>query len=125
MQSTVFYKQLFIISLITALIIQLLHAQFPILGDYLFSFISIVFFTVFCVLVYRLHLMATKSTDKSLFSRIFLVSIFLKLMFCILLVVGNLLLAKPDNYYFVLPFFLVYIIYTIFEVNFIIKLAKA
>ena len=124
MNASGFYIKLLLLTLFAVSSSFALDFFFPHFALLNFSLICITFFVVFTVLAFRLHLMAVKSDDKTLFSRIFMVSIFLKLMGCILLVIGHILINKPETYHFVLPFFLIYIVYTIFETLYISRLAK-
>ena len=67
---------------------------------------------------------ASQSTNKQLFTGIIMLSVLLKLALSIAVVVWYHKVFKPQGPLFLLPFFLVYIIYTIFESQFMIKLGK-
>jgi energy-coupling factor transporter transmembrane protein EcfT len=79
----------------------------------------------FCLLSFFLQSKSVLSSNKSLFGNVFLLSIFFKLILCGLLVIAYALIAKPSSVHFILPFFVIYLFYTVFEVYFILKLAKS
>ena len=67
---------------------------------------------------------AAQSTNKQLFTGIIMLSVLLKLVVSITVVFWYHKVFHPQGPLFLLPFFLVYIIYTIFESQFMIKLGK-
>lgn len=124
MDSRTFYTQLSIVSVFVALLLVMLHSTTAIAIHQVFSWISWGFFVLFCIVLYYLAALSTQSTDKGLFARVFLYSIFFKMLFSILIIVAYVLITKTKDMYFVFPFLIVYLFFTIFEVSFITKLSK-
>lgn len=124
MSTKKFYLQLGVLALLVALAMLPMH-QHALIHDYqLFSWISWGFFLLFSVGVFVACSKAAKSENKNLFGQIFLLSIVFKLMICGLLVIAYVLLVKPSSVHFILPFLLIYVSFTIYEVYFVTKLAK-
>ncbi len=119
-----FYVQLGILSLLVALAILPMH-QHTLIHDYQsFSWISWSFFVLFSIGVFWACSKAAKSENGNLFGQVFLLSITFKLMICALLVIAYALFVKPISMHFILPFLLIYVAFTTYEVYFVTKLAK-
>lgn len=124
MSSTSFYKQLLFISLPTTVAMILVH-QLPILKPHMgIGFASLAFFIALSISMFYAGKAAASSPNKNAFTNAFLIFLMLKLFLCASLSIGYLKIAKPDTKLFVLPFFALYIIYTTFEVLFLIKLGQ-
>ena len=124
METKKFYIQLGVLALLVALAILPMH-QHALIHDYQsFSWMSWIFFVFFSIGVFTACSKAAKSENKNLFGQIFLLSIIFKLMICGLLVIGYVLLIKPSSIHFILPFLLIYVAFTVYEVYFVTKLAK-
>ena len=128
-QTTMLFKnfivQLSWLTLLLIILLLVLH-QLPVFQEHqLFSWISLLSFVGFCLLSFFLQSKSVEHSNKSLFGNVFLLSIFFKLLLCAFLVIAYAIFAKPSSVYFILPFFIIYIFYTVFEVYFILKLAKS
>jgi hypothetical protein len=73
---------------------------------------------------YYLAKRAAVSENKSLFHNLIIASVFFKMFLSVIILVIYRKLMQPDSGRFVLPFLLVYFIFTIFETYFMVKLAK-
>ncbi len=120
-----FYSQLAIVSALVALILFFLNFYELFASHQVFSWISLLSFILFCSLLYFVESKAIHAQDKSLFSKLFLISIFFKMLFCVLLIIAYVVISKPDDQYFILPFFVIYLFFTVYEVYFVSKLAKS
>lgn len=119
-----FYLQLILLSLLVAIALYFLH-QLPQLQAYsLLSWISLVFFIVLSAIMYRVGYQAAVSDNKHHFTNTVMGFTIGKMMIAILIILGYLKLAEPETKLFVLPFFGIYLIYTIFETYFMIRLGK-
>lgn len=87
-------------------------------------FLSILFFVCFSILTYRLGHSAAESSNKFAFTQVTFLFLFGKLLFSIVLLVIYKKMASPEDNLFVLPFFLVYLCYTVFETSFMMKLGR-
>lgn len=124
MQSSTFFKQLLYISIPTAVAVYAVH-QIPVLQPHrLLGWLSLLFFIALCIFMFFTGRRAALSQNKNAFTNAFLVFLMLKLFLCGGILIGYLKLTGPDTKLFVLPFFGLYIIYTTFEVFFLIKLGK-
>ena len=88
------------------------------------SWASVAFFVVFSWIVYFFGTKAAQSDNKNDFTRFSLLVIMGKLFLSVFLVIGYVVVAEPANRFVVLPFLPIYVIYTVFETNFMMKLAK-
>lgn len=124
MENSTFYKQLTFISIPAAVIVYLVH-QIPVLQAHsLLGWMSLAFFIGLSLFMFLVGKRAAQSENKNNFTNAFLIFLMMKLFLCGSLMIGYLKLMEPDTKLFILPFFGLYIIYTIFEVFFLIKLGK-
>lgn len=124
MQPTTFFKQLAIITAPTAVAVYFVH-QIPILHPHrLLGWLSLLFFVLISIFMFFAGRAAALSKNKNAFTNAFLGFLMLKLFLCGGIMIGYLKLAEPDTKLFVLPFFGLYIIYTTFEVIYLISLGK-
>ena len=120
-----FYTQLGIISVVVALGLVLLGTNDILASHQSLSWISWGFFILFCSVLYTACSKTANSENKNLFGQLFLVSIFFKMMLSALIIIAYAILQRPSNMYFILPFFGIYLVYTVYEVYFVTKLAKS
>ncbi len=124
MSSATFLKQLGIISLLTAALLFWVN-QFPVLAEHaILSWSIFLFFVVLCFLIFSLSKKAVKSKNKHQFTNVFLIFLTIKLLFSAGIILGYAKVVEPSSKLFVAPFFGLYLIYTIFEVYFLIRLAN-
>lgn len=91
----------------------------------LLSWISWCFFVVICVIAYWLGLKAYSSHNKNDFTNLFIVLITAKMFFSLFTILIYKILAEPENKLFVLPFLIMYLIFTFFESHVLIKIGKS
>jgi hypothetical protein len=89
------------------------------------SIISFVFFILFSFILFKGGQSASKSKNKQLFSQFFLLATGIKMFLSLAIVLIYFLIVKPSSQYFIIPFFFVYICYTVFEVYFLTKLGNS
>ena len=80
------------------------------------SYFSISFFSLLCLIVHYAGKRAAQSTNKNLLTQLIMIVVFIKLLFCLLIVVGYDRIYQPESNHFIFPFLSLYLIYTIFEV---------
>ena len=124
MTQTQFY--LWLAGLTTGVVgIVFLLLLFPAFGDILpVSLISVGFFVILCITVYYLGNQAAKSDNKYVLTRLILGLVFIKIFACLAIVIVYEKLFEPDTNYYMLPFFLIYLVYTVFEVILLTKANK-
>lgn len=86
--------------------------------------ISQSFFIVLAILSFYLGKYLVKQKNKNLFSQLIVIMMLNKLLFSVAIVVGYFKLKLPTDNLFLLPFFVVYIVHTIFEVSFLTKIGR-
>lgn len=124
MQNSTFFKQLLLVSIPSAIGVYGLH-EIPVLQPHqLLGWLSLLFFILLCIFMFFTGRAAALSKNKNAFTNAFLGFLMLKLFACGGILIGYLKLTEPDTKLFVLPFFGLYLIYTTFEVLFLIKLGK-
>lgn len=120
-----FLKKLAFVSLPLVAVTLVLQNFYPAFAPYApVTWMSIVFFTVFSIAVHFFGNKAAQSENKNDFIRFIMMVIMGKLFLSIFLVVGYVYAVQPANRLVVLPFIPVYIVYTVFETKFLMKLAK-
>ncbi|NRB47567.1 MAG: hypothetical protein HRU41_07825 [Saprospiraceae bacterium] len=119
-----FYQQLILLSLgILAVVLTLgQQAQYSSYID--ISTVSLIFFTLLSIIVFHLGLRMIKSRNKNDFSRLVLGFTGFKMMLSVALVFIYQSVAEPTDRWFVIPFLLIYVLYTIFETYFLMRLGR-
>ncbi len=116
-----FYPWLLGLALFSALFVWGLNQFDGFVSSAPLSLSCIAFFSILCLVVHHVGKSAAKSTNKNLLTQLIMVVVFLKLLFCLMIVVAYDRLYQPENNYFVIPFLFFYVIYTIFEVTILTK----
>jgi hypothetical protein len=124
MDNSIFYKQLTFISIPSAIALYLVHQGTVLQPHAPLAWISLAFFIGLSIFMYFVGKKAALSENKNNFTNAFLIFLMLKLFLCASLMIGYLKMTAPDTKLFVLPFFVLYIIYTTFEVFFLIRLGQ-
>lgn len=88
------------------------------------SAISIVGFTLLSTVMYYAGTNAAKSSNKHDFTNIIMGFTMGKMVLSFMLIFAYLKLMEPEDKIFILPFFSIYLIYTIFETYFMMKLGR-
>lgn len=124
MKHRTFFFQLSIISLVSFLLLFFLNKLPQFSPFQTFSYISCFAFIVFSAIMYFLASRAAVSSDKNLFLQQVLLTTSLKMALCLFVIVGYFKLAEPSSKMYAIPFLIVYLIFTIFETYFMMKLSK-
>jgi len=124
MPPTIFFRQLSIISILTAIVLFGLN-QWSLLSPYQdFSWISLSFFVLLTLAMYGVGSLTAKSKSSAAFTGTILGFTFAKMLFSLVIVIAYFKYMKPSSKVFVIPFFLVYLVFTSFETWFMMKLGK-
>lgn len=103
----------------------LLTGFIPVLAPYVtFFWLSIALYVLFSLVVHFFAKKAAVSANKLAFTNVTIGSMAAKLFVSIILVVAYKKIAAPPDDFFIIPFLLVYLCYTIFETNFMVKLGR-
>jgi MFS family permease len=119
-----FLTQLAAVTAIIGVLLWLL-TLIPVFRTYqLFSWLSTVLFIAISIGMFFSGRWATKQPNKNLFISLMYVYMGGKMLLSILLITLYYLYVEPTSKLFILPFFVVYFSYTIFESYFLMKLNK-
>ena len=119
-----FLRNLIVFTLVLGLAGYFAHYFIP--GDFIspvLPYLFIFFFAVTLLIHYILRKL--KQRKDSSFIRMFMLLTFGKLMFFLVVIVVYAILNKPDAIAFILNFFVLYLSYTIFEVNQSLKFVRS
>lgn len=125
MRPTQFFIQL---TLFSALVASLLFGILSLtqLSTHLdFVGASLTFFIVLCLFIYLIAWLGHKRKNPMLNFRLGVLFNFLKIFNSIIFILVYKHLYQPDSTVFVLLFFLIYLLYTIFELYFLIRLFRS
>jgi hypothetical protein len=89
-----------------------------------FTLWCVITFVVINILAYYSGLRAATSKSNYRFIQLMMILILVKMFVCIGLVVAYVKISSPDSKLFVLPFLTIYLIYTIFEIFVLQKIAR-
>ena len=124
MSNSAFYKYFALISLGTAALLIGL-AQLDLLYPYLtFAFISLALFMGLTLAMFLIGKITVKSDNKTLFTGTVLGFTFAKMLLSILIVIGYHQIGNPPSKLFIIPFFIVYLIFTIFETYIMMQIGQ-
>lgn len=119
-----FYQQLILLSLGIFAIVFLLGQQALYASYVNISTVSLIFFISLSVIVFHLGLRIIKSRNKNDFSRLVLGFTGFKMMLSVALVFIYQSVVQPTDRWFVIPFLIIYVLYTIFETYFLMRLGR-
>ncbi len=119
-----FFKYLGLFSLAAVVSLFFMH-QIPAISPFQsFSWLSCVFFIVLNIAMFGLASKSAKSQNKHNFTTVIVLFVILKMLFAVVLVFGFHKIAMPQSNAFLIPFFWIYLIYTIFETYFMTRVGK-
>lgn len=124
MNQSRFLLYLGIVSLCTAIGLFLLNLSPGFQVHAAFAWGTLGFFILFTLLAFGYGSMAARSSNKHQFTNAFMGLTMVKMLFSLMIVVGYFFLAKPTDKLFIVPFFGIYLIYTIFETTLLMKLGR-
>jgi len=125
MNSSVFYKQISILSGCLFVFLALLSMISAFKDTLPFSIGVAMLFAVFTIAVFHLGMRTINSADKNSFMMIAISSIFLKLVFSLMILFSYQLAFEPPTKLYLLPFLIIYLAYTALETTVLMKLAKS
>jgi len=114
-----FVKYLLGVTVITLIVLAALNLVLPITPFLDFVIITLVLFILFTVLVFFLGQKTSKGKSGNLFLYIIMINIFFKLLGSFALVFLYVELKSPESKMFIIPFLIIYFVFTIFETYFL------
>jgi len=119
-----FFKELSITSAAVAIVLLGVH-QVPACQHLPpFSWSCWLFFIVFSIIVYAMGYQSARSPNRQKFTNTTVGFIFYKMMLSVAFVFIYVKVMEPTDSLFLIPFFIIYLCFTIFETHFMIKLGK-
>jgi hypothetical protein len=109
---------------VIAIGLELIFYYTGILQSTEFIWVINVFFIAFCVLIYILSIRAAESTNLNLFTFLILFSTLIKIMLSLIVLFAYREVREISVVNYLLPFFISYIAFTVFEVNLLTKQGK-
>lgn len=123
MKARKFWTGLIIISVVTFGLILLVHRIESMQAFLDHSILSLGFMIATTIVMYFLGKAALKSSNQYAFIQLVIASVLVKIVLALGLNMVYVKIVKPDYKYFILPFIIIYIIYTIFETYALFKMA--
>lgn len=124
MNKSIFYKQLAIVSIIAGLILVGFSFIPQLQSTIAFGWIYTAFMIIWSIVMYTSGRKAALNPNKNKFTNVIMGSTMGKLFLSAAIVVAYFLIFKPDSKFFLISFFVVYILFTIFETRFMLQLSK-
>ena len=123
MKNNYFWKYFVFISLSIVVFLAVIY-QFEVFRhDILLSIVGFIFMALVTAGFYMLAIKALQSTNKMAFIQLVMVNVIFKIIGFMVITAVYYKLVHPTQKYFVVPFLIIYFIYTIFETIFIYKIS--
>lgn len=125
MTDNIFYRQF--LALFAIVLVVLIATSFiPVFSPYtLLSYSGFIFFNLLSLAAYYLGKKSLNSSNKFLFNNLVILNVMTKMLVSVAIIVIYQRTTHPETNWFVLPFLVLYLIYTIFETYILTKLVKA
>jgi hypothetical protein len=88
------------------------------------SVFSLVFFVLLNLAIYFAGIKSALSADPNSLTRLIMFLVFFKMFTCLLIVIVYDQYWNPASNHYILPFLIIYVTYTVFEVLFLSKISK-
>ena len=96
----------------------------PIMDYLALGVAGMIFFISLSILIFFLANKASESTNLNAFTHLIMYNLMIKLFFSVIIVAVYYYLEKPEERLFILPFVVIYLIFTIFEAVFLSRQAR-
>lgn len=117
-----FVSQLTIVTIIVSVVLWLL-STFPIFDTHQrLSWMSLILFVIISIIMFFSGRWGVAHANKGMFISLMYAYMGLKMLLSIIMIMLYYFYVEPESNLFILPFFTVYFIYTIFESYFLMKL---
>ena len=119
-----FYFQLVNVSMVSIIALVLCYSFLPISQYILLGIIGLLFFIILSVFVFKVAGRMARSRDLNAFTRLIMYNLMIKLFLSFAIIWLYYSIVKPDERLFILPYIVIYLIFTIFEAMFLSKQAR-
>ncbi len=123
MNNNPFWKYFGFISILVVIFLVTIYQFESFKADIILSIIGFLYMALATSGFYLLTLKALKSTNKMAFIQLVMFNVIFKIVGFMIIAAVYFKLAHPKQKYFILPFLIIYFIYTIFETIFIYNLS--
>lgn len=124
MSAQVFYRQLGIVALFTAAALWLLNS-FPLFaGHQLLYWMTFGVYLLITLLLFLIGRKLAGSSNRNSFTQFVMITVFAKMALTMAVLVVYLKMTEPGSKYFILPFFVVYLAFTIYETYMLMKVGR-
>jgi putative effector of murein hydrolase len=124
MSAQVFYRQLGIVALLTAAALWLLGSVPLFAGHQLLYWMTFGVYLFITLLLFWIGRKLAGSSNKNSFTQFVMITVFAKMALTMAVLVAYLKMAEPTSKYFILPFFVVYLAFTIYETYMLMKAGR-
>ena len=124
MESKNFFIQLIFVVMVTIILLYACYNLLPIKEYLALGIVGLIFFILLSILIFFLATKASKSTNLNAFTHLIMYNLMLKLFFSVIIVAFYYYLVKPAERLFIVPFVIIYLIFTIFEAMFLSRQAR-
>ena len=121
-----YFSRLVLFTAVVAIVVAALNYFSPFFRAFqLFTWLSLGFFFVVTAVTLNIALNGLKKKSSHGFVASINGTVLIKLFLSIALIIGYMLLTKPGNAAFIIPFFCFYILFTFFEIRQLLNAQKA
>jgi hypothetical protein len=124
MKAKQFYTQLSGVTIISIIGLLLCYYLTPAKPFILLGIIGLLFFIGLSIVIYLLANRIAKSKNLNAFTHLIMYNLMAKLFLSFVIVIAYYYIVNPDERLFILPYILVYLIFTIFEAIFLSRQAR-
>ena len=119
-----FLRQLLILTGGVLVVLSALHQLPGFAPHWPLSVAAIIAYTLLSIVIYQWGKMTAAAANKRLFTQASLLIVIIKMTLSVAIVVIYQRLADPQSRYYILPFLLVYLIYTVYETWLLMRLGR-
>ena len=124
MNSGKFYSQLALVSVVMLGVLFGMKFIKPLAPYFWLSIFIWAFFIFYSVLMYVVGSLSLKNENQKSFTSLVIGFTFGKMLLAVLIIIVYSQGYNPESQLYVVPFFLIYIVYTIFETSFMMRLGN-
>jgi len=122
--NSLFYRQLGLLTIATAIVLVVLN-QYPLFGAHQVLFWALLaFYFLTAVLLFIVGKKLAVSENRNAFTLFVMGAVFVKMLLSMVVLVVYLNFAAPESKFFILPFFVVYLSFSVFETYFLMKIGR-
>jgi len=125
MSNSTFIKYLSLTIVISIAVHFLINIFLPIAVYNDILIYAVVFFTLTCILIFWMSVRGVQTKQNNFFLFIVVINVFVKLVAAFVFILIYVKTKEPGDKYFLVPFLMTYLIFTIFETGFLSRQARA